>query len=284
MKKIMVCVFLLACTSNLVAIGAGVFNYIRTDQGPEFLIAFDPNQTSKKRRGFECPGGTVGDKKIDGKVHKKSPITFLTGAIRETCEELVGFPCIEVNVEDILTKNGWSKVCMQKLLHAIKQRIEGQGVFFLQSRNHKGVTFFHDITDIACHDLPKEIVERRINLQRQGIKLHSCGSEPIAFAWIKGSDLLDIIANRYDTCWVPVTSYCEHDIKRNRLCDIDHTQYPDVVDSQCHKIKLSPTCVRMIQSKHLGNLGRKNECYVYQSELDKIIPSTMEAIIRYLQN
>lgn len=292
---------------HVLSIGGGIFLYRYNQNDVEFLVGYDPYQTHPDRLGFEYLGGTIGDKAIDqiSKNDYSNPYQFLRGSIRETLEELAYTLAIILQKNDIFIskqqspykKNKINKTYQSESIALFEQLLKQQGIFFIQKKNifnkskpsktHQMTVFFLDVTNMipSNMNLPQEIVKQRAQLKKQGIPLHACGAEPIAFAWIKGNDILSLL-NTSGVQYVPVCQYAQDSTLPA------HRPAPPY-NPATKTIKLSKACIEMIQDRINDIFNPQQHLIVIKKFDDNIVSSdhqitqqssSMRAVIQYLQN
>lgn len=324
-------VTLLLFTQQISPVAGGMFlyRYNNNKNDVEFLFTLDPSH-SEKMKGFDYPGGTIGPEKknqfegneIDGFLSPNgsfdydNPYTFLRGAIREMLEELVFIP-IDLfqkkgqfapppsNPTAYLTSKKIDKQYEIKAIDFIENKIKTNGIFFIYKKQttgnkpwEKAAVFFLDITDICPSNLPEEIVKKRINLQTQGFRLRNIDAEPVAFAWVKGNDILKFIGQNNPN-EIDYTQYAEHDEKTNKLQNSNNTNYPDLVNLDTKKIKISNICIEMMKNRMYDKdnpqpdivVIRRRHDIIYFDDLKHISSqnpptqsSSMGGVINFLQN
>lgn len=292
------------------------FDYPGGTIGPEKKNQFESNEID----GFLSPKGSF---------DYNNPYTFLRGAIREMLEELVFLPIdlLQVHKEftpptensqayvppiEYFSESGYQRSAeaidtkYEKVaIDTLENHIKNNGIFFIYKRKtagnnpwDKAAVFFLDITLICPPNLPEDLVKKRILLQTQGFRLRNIDAEPVAFAWVTGNDILKFIAKN-NLNWIDYTQYAEHDEKTNKLQNSNNTNYPDLVNLNTKKIKISNICIEMMKDRIDDKdnpqpdivVIRRPHDIIYFDDLKKITrqnpptqSSSMRGVINFLQN
>jgi hypothetical protein len=190
--------------------GVALYRYNKNND-LEFLLVFDPAFSQNPIRvGFEFPGGKIGDPKNAAmdQVDVANPISFLKGAIREMLEELVFAPAVILGVTgqpyDMKSKS-INPNFQQDAIRAFEQMIHHQSIFYIYKNQvdtrkpvggvNQNAVFCLQMPSAVAKNLLEEVRKQREILTRHGFSFRRIGAEPNQFAWVKGTELLNLINN-----------------------------------------------------------------------------------------